>query len=272
LKFRFSKMEGAGNDFVVVDDRCRLFPVHDSEWMARICSRRKGIGSEGLILIQTSTVADFRMRFFNPDGGEAEMCGNGIRCAARFAAEAGFAPADANIETVAGVVMTETRGGTVRVFMPRPSDLRLDQILDLEGGLVRYGFVNTGVPHAVIAVKDLAACDVSGIGRAVRRHPAFSPHGTNVDFIAVTGPAALSIRTYERGVEGETGACGTGIVAAALVAAQGGRVAPPVAVTAAGGDVLTVDFQTRDGLPEHVTLLGPAVRVYEGEIEYPEKK
>jgi len=264
-------MEGAGNDFIVVDDRCSLFPVDDREWIARICSRRKGIGSEGLILIQSSALADFRMRFLNPDGGEVEMCGNGIRCAARFAAEAGFAPPAASIETMAGVITAEVSGSAVRVMMPHPRDLQLDQILDIGEGIIRYGFVNTGVPHAVIVVSDLAGCDVCGVGRAVRRHPVFAPQGTNVDFVAVCGRAALSIRTYERGVEAETGACGTGITAAALVAAQSGKVLAPVQVTAGSGDVLEVDFETRDGLPENVSLLGPAVHVYDGEIEHQEK-
>ena len=263
-------MHGAGNDFIVVDDRTVTFPFRDREWVAAICSRRQGIGSEGVILIQSSAEADFRMRFFNPDGGEAEMCGNGIRCAARFACDAGMAPSSARVETAAGEVRTEVHGEAVRVFMPHPRDLQMDQVLNLDDGLIRYGFVNTGVPHTVITVGDLQSCDVVGIGRAVRRHPVFAPQGTNVNFVQVTGPHALRIRTYERGVEAETGACGTGIVAAALLASQRGAVTPPVEVTVSGGDVLSVDFELREGLPDQVTLFGPAVYVYRGEIEAPE--
>ena len=264
-------MHGAGNDFVVVDDRDLTFPSADTQWTSGLCSRRRGVGSEGLILVQESGSADFRMRFFNPDGGEAELCGNGLRCAARFAFAGGIAPACARVETLAGILRAEVLDNSVRIQMPHPRDLQLDQILDLPRGPVRYGYVNTGVPHTVLTVRDLDTCDVTGLGRTVREHPLFSPEGTNVDFITVTGPHALRIRTYERGVESESGACGTGVVAAALVAARPGGVEPPVAVTTAGGDVLTVAFGVENGQPGPVTLEGPAETVFEGQLTYKEK-
>jgi diaminopimelate epimerase len=264
-------MHGAGNDFIVVDDRSAAFPSGDPACISRLCSRRRGIGSEGLILIQASEAGDFRMRFFNPDGGEAELCGNGLRCAARFACANGLSGAVARVETMAGVLETEVLAETVRIQMPPPRDLLLDQVLNTPSGLVRYGFVNTGVPHAVISVPDLDSCDVAGLGRSVREHPVFAPAGTNVDFITLAGPNALRIRTYERGVEAESGACGTGIVAAALVAARPGGVECPVAVTTAGGDVLTVRFDVLDGQPASVTLEGPAETVFDGQLVYGEK-
>jgi diaminopimelate epimerase len=262
-------MHGAGNDFVLVDDRARRFPAHDAEWIRRIAARRTGIGCEGVILLQPpARGGTFRMRFFNPDGREAGMCGNGARCAARLAMRLGFGDKAVTIETMAGAVGAESAGEAVLLRMPPPSDWRQEAELRLDGRPVRYGFVNTGVPHAVILTADLAACQVAERGAAVRRHPDFAPAGTNVDFACAAGPHALRVRTYERGVEGETGACGTGIVAAALICARAGLVAPPVVVTPASGAELAVDFRlTADGA-EGVTLTGPAEFVFEGELEY----
>ncbi len=261
-------MHGAANDFVLVDDRALTFPSADRKWLASIAARRTGIGCEGIILIQPSGKADFRMRFFNPDGSEVEMCGNGARCVARLASEIGAAPAKMTIDTVAGILKAEVAGSGVRVEMTIPKDWRLDRSLKLGKETIKYGFVNSGVPHAVVEVRDLAACDVQKLGSGIRRHKDFAPAGTNADFISVSGPQSLRIRTYERGVEAETLACGTGVVAAALVAARLGRLSAPVSVQAASGDVLTVDFRlTKEGA-EKVTLLGPAIHVFKGTVEY----
>lgn len=268
MNLSFWKMHGALNDFILFDDRKHVFPVSDRPWIATIASRKRGIGSEGVILIQKSKRADFRMRFFNPDGTEVEMCGNGARCVARLAHEIGAAPASMSIDTVAGLLRAETKGDTVRLFMTEPKDWRLDRILRVRKQSLRYGFVNSGVPHAVVEVKDLDACDVQALGSQVRYHADFAPAGTNANFIKVTGRSSLRIRTYERGVEAETLACGTGIVASALVAALAGRARPPVRVTAASGDVLTVDFRLTKTGATGVTLLGPAVHVFKGTVEY----
>jgi diaminopimelate epimerase len=262
-------MHGAANDFILVDDRNLSFPVTDRAWIAAIAARRTGIGCEGVILIQPSDKAGFRMRFFNPDGSEVEMCGNGARCVARLAHEIGAAPAKMTIDTVAGILSAEALGDQVRLFMTPPKDWRLNRSLTLDGKNVAYGFVNSGVPHAVVEPANLVACDVQKMGSGIRYHTDFAPAGTNANFIQVTGPQSLRIRTYERGVEGETLACGTGIVASALVAARMNRVRPPVRVTAASGDVLTVDFKLAGDTATGVTLLGPATHVFQGTVVYP---
>ncbi len=269
MNINFFKMHGAGNDFLLFDDRALSFPAADAAWLRRIMQRRTGVGSDGVLLIQPSSRADFRMRFFNPDGGEAEMCGNGARCVARLAHELGAAPARMTIETAAGLVRAEALGERVRLGMTDPRDWRMDRMLEAEGRRWAYGFVNTGVPHAVLRVEQLDDLDVERFGSAIRHHPDFQPAGANADFIEVAGPARLRIRTFERGVESETWACGTGIVAAALVAARAGWVRSPVAVVTRGGYELTVAFE---GSGDHlcgVTLDGPAEHVFRGTIAYP---
>lgn len=269
MKIPFWKMHGAANDFVLVDDRSATFPCSDGRWIATVGARRTGVGCEGLILIQPSTKADFRMRFFNPDGSEVEMCGNGARCVARLAHEIGAAPRRMAIDTVAGLLQAEVMGDQVRLRMTPPKDWRLNQQLELNGQAIAYGFVNSGVPHAVVITDRLDEFDVQRVGRGMRYHAAFAPAGTNANFITPTGPRSIRVRTYERGVEAETMACGTGIVASALIAARSGLVTAPVAATAASGDTLTVDFRmTADGADD-VTLLGPAVHVFQGVLEYP---
>ena len=268
MRIGFWKMHGARNDFILVDDRALTFPATDTPWLARLAARRTGGGCEGIILIQPSGKADFRMRFFNPDGTEVEMCGNGARCVARLAHDIGIAPVNMTIDTVAGVLKATAMGDQVCLRMPPPRDWRLRRTLTLAGRKIVYGFVNSGVPHAVIPVKNLRACKVQALGSGIRHHPAFAPKGTNANFVALTGPQSLSVRTYERGVEAETLACGTGIVAAALVMARLGHVKPPVSVRAASGDVLTVDFRLTKSGAGNVTLLGPAVHVFKGTLDY----
>lgn len=267
-KIRFWKMHGAGNDFILVDDRTGKFPAKDQEWIARISNRRTGIGCEGVILIQKSKSADFRMRFFNPDGGEADMCGNGARCLARLAHEIGVAGAGMSIETRAGMLKAEVGGETVRLHMTAPKDWRLDGVLLLGKKRVKYGFVNSGVPHVVVEAADLDAVDVQRTGAAIRYHADFKPAGTNANFISVTGPRSLRVRTYERGVEAETLACGTGIVASALIAGKRGLVKAPVAVSSLSGDILEVDYELTETGARNVTLLGAAVHVFQGTVAY----
>lgn len=264
----FWKMHGASNDFIVVDDRARSFPEQDAAWLRAIMARRTGVGSEGVLLIQPSERADFRMRFFNPDGGEVDMCGNGARCIARLAFELGVAPSPMRFETGAGLVRAEMLGDQVRLGMTVPRDWRLGGELAVDGVVYAYDFVNSGVPHVVVTVDDVRAIDVARVGAAIRYHADFAPKGTNANFIQIMGPDAIAVRTYERGVEAETLACGTGIVAAGLLAGKSGRVAPPVRVTPASGDVLIVDYRLTPEGAEDVTLTGPAVHVFRGELRY----
>lgn len=269
MNIPFWKMHGAANDFILVDDRKGAFPVDDGAWIRAITSRRTGVGAEGVLLIQPSTAGDFRMRFFNPDGGEVDMCGNGARCIARLAHEIGAAPAAMRIETPAGIVRAEARGNDqVQLIMTEPHSWRLHQSIELFGQPFTYHFVNTGVPHVVIEVSDLPGVDVQKLGAAIRYHEAFAPKGTNANFIQRDDRGRLYVRTYERGVEGETLACGTGMVACGLVAGKLGRVQSPVTVIPASGDELRVGYRdTADGATD-VTLLGPAVHVFQGTLGY----
>ena len=259
MKIRFVKMHGAGNDFIMIDDRAGTFPSDDRRRMAAMGARGTGVGCEGIILVQRSDRLDFRMRFFNPDGSEAEMCGNGARCVAAFAREIGAASSDAmRFETLAGDVRAEIVSQSsqlVKVSLPDPKDLRDD-------------FVNSGVPHKIVPVADLAAADVAGEGRRIRYSEEFAPAGTNVDFVAYHAPHDADIRTYERGVEAETGACGTGSVAAAIVGVSQHGMSFPVTIHTAKGYELTIDGEFDGEGFRNVTLTGPAARVYDGEIDW----
>lgn len=260
MKIRFTKMHGAGNDFIMVDDRNQTFPVDNREFIAQISSRRIGIGCDGILLIQPSDRADFRMRFINPDGGEQDMCGNGARCIARLAYDQGVVEKQMVIETGAGLVEAEILNDLVRLVLTDPQDLQLDLACDLEWTV---DFLNTGVPHAVAWVADPQAVDLPLIGRQVREHHLFAPNGTNANFARVEGDGSLSVRTYERGVEAETLACGTGATAVGLLAAQRGWVKLPVAVHCAGGFDLIID-----SVHGKTTLMGGAEYVFQGEVEY----
>ena len=256
MTVRFTKMHGAGNDFILIDDRAETMPT-DRATLAALAARRTGIGCEGVILVQPSSVADFKMRFFNPDGGEAELCGNGARCVAAFACAIGaVAGPGMRFETLAGEVRAEVvDAATVKVWMPTPKDLRDD-------------FVNSGVPHRIVPVADLAAADVAGEGRRIRYSAAFAPAGTNVDFVAYAPPHEAAMRTYERGVEAESGACGTGAVAAAVVGVAQHGMAFPVRVRTTEGYALAVDgTRTADGGFADVTLTGPVKTVFTGAVE-----
>lgn len=268
MKIQFWKMHGARNDFVLVDDRCGNFPAADREFIAHLAARHSGIGAEGVILIQASETAGFRMRFFNPDGGEAEMCGNGARCAARLAFELGVTGKTMTIETVAGQLEAQVLQKGIRLWMTPPSDWLLNASLDLAGRHLTYSFVNTGVPHVVMRTGELRDVDVREVGSAVRHHRQFAPAGTNVNFLEVSPDGELIVRTYERGVEAETLACGTGATACGLIAAKNGWVNLPVKIHVASGDVLTVDGELSSDGARNVTLTGPTEHVFKGEIDY----
>lgn len=264
---RFTKMNGAGNDFILIDNR--LGDVHlDRSQIARLCERHRGIGADGILLVEKpADHAHFRMRYFNADGGEAEMCGNGARCFARFANKLAGAPEKISFETQAGVISAELNGDLVTLQMTRPTDLRLNLRLTVADEDRTVHFINSGVPHVVIPVPTIEHVDVCGEGAGIRHHKMFSPNGTNVNFIEKLDRNKIAIRTYERGVENETLACGTGIVASALIFAATENISGPVQVLARGGDELQVGFETVDGGFRNVTLTGPAEFVFEGTIE-----
>lgn len=268
MKIKFWKMHGAKNDFVLIDDRAGKFPVADRTFIAHIAARHSGVGAEGVILIQKSKTAGFRMRFFNPDGGEADMCGNGARCAARLAFELGAVEKKMTIETAAGQIEAQVMQKGVRLWMTPPSGWELNGSLELAGRSLTYGFVNTGVPHVVMRTGELRDVDVREIGSAVRRHRQFAPAGTNVNFMEISPDGELYVRTYERGVEAETLACGTGVTACGLIAAKNGWVTLPVNIHVASGDVLVVDGELTEDSACGVTLTGPTEHVFKGEVEY----
>lgn len=263
----FWKMSGAGNDFVLIDHRGAFVAARDMAEFARLVCRPKfGVGADGLIFIERSEEADFQWRFFNADGSEAEMCGNGARCAARFAFMQGIAAAHMRFLTRAGLIEASVDETLVTVSLTPATDLVLNRRLQVADRPHVVHSVNTGVPHAVLFVEDLAGTDVRSLGRALRFHEAFGPKGTNVNFVALADDG-LHIRSYERGVEDETFACGTGAVAAALIAVQLGLSSPPVRISTTGGAQLDILFTEKGGdrLPA-LRLRGSAHVIYRGEL------
>jgi diaminopimelate epimerase len=263
----FFKMSGSGNDFIIIDHRVPLLINADlSVLIPKICQRKQSVGADGFILIEPSDRVDFKWRFFNSDGSLAEMCGNGARCAARFAYLNNIAGPEMSFETEAGVIAAAVTGEQVKIQMTDPFDMQLGRQIDLSNDSMVLSVVNTGVPHAVLWVDDLGAAAVVEMGRKIRFHQAFAPAGTNVNFAALQGERLIAIRTYERGVEDETLACGTGAVASALMAAAEKGLASPVHVHTRSGGVLTIYFQ-RDGQEfSQVFLEGDARVVYQGEM------
>ena len=266
----FYKMSGSGNDFILVDNRTNLIEAAVAPELARnLCRRKVSVGADGLILIENDDEADFRWSFFNADGSTAEMCGNGGRCAARLANILGICGPTLSFRTLAGIIRAELSGSRVKLQMTEPRDLRLDLELELNGRSFNTHFVNTGVPPTVFILDGpeiLAQQEVVGQGRKVRYHSQFAPAGTNVNFVAVLGEQALAIRTYERGVEDETLACGTGATAVALIGAAKGMVRPPVDVHTKSGETLTIYFDSDQLLPREVYMEGETTVIYQGRL------
>ena len=263
----FRKMNGAGNDFVVIDNRDGSTALSTAQ-IAALCDRHRGVGADGLLAVEPAEQgADFRMRYYNADGGEAEMCGNGARCFARFANVLSGGDRDRiSFETPAGIIAATFHGSNVRLAMSDPHSLRMYVKIEIQGVMHTVHFVNTGVPHAVVPVEDLSAVTVRETGAALRYHSEFQPKGTNVNFMQVKSPGSIAIRTYERGVEDETLACGTGMVACAIIHSRLSGCSSPVDVLVRGGDTLSVGFDNLGDGWENVTLTGPADIVFEGDI------
>ena len=267
----FTKMAGAGNDFVVIDNRSGR--VSDpAELARRVCTPHLSAGADGLILIETSARATFRMRYWNSDGSVGEFCANGTRCAARFAFVNVIAPKRMTIETGAGITAAEVSdGGQVTLTLPPPYGFRAERPLRVGVRDIRGAFLTVGVPHYVIFLRDdpstalgtgLWSQDIVPLGREIRHHPDLQPAGANVNFVVVRGEHEIDVRTYERGVEAETLACGSGVVASSTVAALFGRVKPPVSVLTRSGIALEVNF-AMDGKEVHdLQLRGDARLIY----------
>jgi diaminopimelate epimerase len=263
----FTKMSGAGNDFIMVDACTKRLELDWPRIALKWCRPKTGIGADGLIVIEPHAECDFAMRIFNADGSEAEMCGNGARCAALFARGLNIAGPSMRFRTGAGVIGARVTGDDAAIAMTEPKDLETGMSIQTPLGDRTVHFVNTGVPHAVVFTEDLDGEPVFEVGRFLRHHGRFAPEGTNVNFVQVSARDTLRVRTYERGVEDETLACGTGAAASAIVAHHLGIAGPPpVKVRARGGD-LTVEFgHGRNGY-FGVWLKGPVQSVFRGEIE-----
>jgi diaminopimelate epimerase len=264
----FYKMSGAGNDFIIIDNRNQIVADKDlSGFIASICRRKMSAGADGLILIEASDKFDFRWRFFNSDGSKAEMCGNGARCAARFAHVIGIAGTTLSFETEAGVLSAQINEDRVKVKMPDPSDLKLAYPLKLSNRSLEISSINTGVPHAVVMVEQVADVDVVTLGREIRLHQTFAPAGTNANFVQRSKGNAIEIRTYERGVEDETLACGTGAIAGAIISASRFKMNSPVDVKTRSGEYLTIYFSAKDGQFDDIYMEGGARIIYSGELQ-----
>ena len=266
-KIAFTKAVATGNDFVIVDNRGGVLGKKPAGFARKICDRKRAVGADGLLLVERSKKADLKMRIFNPDGTEPEMCGNGSRCVALYATAKGIAPKDMDIETLAGVLNARVDGDMVKVKLTDPRDIKWNLCLMIHKCPYRVNFTNTGVPHVIHFVEDLDRVDVKDLGWKIRYHEDFAPAGTNVDFVKIVDKKNIKIRTYERGIEDETLACGTGSVASAIIAAEAEKLDSPITVETRGGEKLKVYFDKIEGEFRNVYLEGRAQLVYEGVIK-----
>ncbi|MBI4368550.1 MAG: diaminopimelate epimerase [Candidatus Omnitrophica bacterium] len=263
---KFHKMVASGNDFLVIDNRKHMIK-NPKRFAEEVCRPHFGVGSDGVLLIEPSRKSDFLMRIINADGSEAEACGNGYRCVGLYAHTLLGLPKAMRVETLSGEVQIDVRQDKIKVKMVQPTEYREKvEISDVNGQTLHGAFVNTGVPHAVIFVEDLETIAVETLGRIIRHHDIYAPRGVNVDFVQWNGKNELSIRTYERGVEKETLACGTGAVAAAVVAHLTDRVEVPVHVKTRSGETLNVYFERANNQVKNVFLEGGARFVFEGRL------
>ena len=260
-------MSGAGNDFILLDNRAGDKTL-SREQVSRLCNRQFGVGADGaILLVPSSGQADWAWQFYNSDGSDAEMCGNGARCFARYIQKVTqWGRPNLTFATVAGIIGAEFQGELVSVDLTAPHSFRLNEKVVTSQGTLEVSSANTGVPHAVVFVPDADKTMVTSLGAELRWHEHFKPKGTNVNFVQVLSPGHIRVRTYERGVEGETLACGTGVTASALIAAKLLGFTSPVRVTVQGGDELQVQFTPNGEGFTGVKLKGPATFVFEGRI------
>jgi len=264
----FTKASGAGNDFVIVDNMDGKVSLPAAALAPALCDRHFGIGADGLLVLEKSARADFLMQYYNADGSYGGMCGNGGRCAARYLFLRGLVPRTHRFEALDHVYEAWVEEKTVRLHMKDPVDLRAGLRLEIPEGIFTGTFVNTGAPHLVVFVEDVDRLKLGSIGPALRNHPAFGAPGTNVSFVAVQAPQVIALRTYERGVEAETLACGTGSIAAAVVSCLEKGVKPPVCVAVRSGEELHVSMKQEGGRPTEIMLEGSARMLFAGECLY----
>ncbi len=257
MKLQFFKYQGTGNDFVIIDNRQLIFPKNNTNLVAHLCDRRFGVGADGLILLENDKMSDFKMVYFNSDGAEGSMCGNGGRCLVAFAHYLGSIGNEAVFNAVDGLHHASVDGDIVNLKM-----MEVDEIHEK----TNYSFLDTGSPHHVQLVKDLDQFDVQKEGKKLR-YGLYGQSGSNINFVEQLNEDTFKVRTYERGVEGETLSCGTGVTAVALAMHKSGKTsAQSIHIKALGGE-LTVSFEAKDGKYTNVFLKGPAVQVFKGEVE-----
>lgn len=264
----FTKAQASGNDFIVIDNKDGSFDKRELDYsdLARdLCRRSFSVGADGILVLESSSKADLRMRIINPDGSEVDMCGNGARCSAFYASQKGWGDS-LKMETGAGIIQASVKGKEVKLRMSDPKDIKLNMNLGVGRNMVMVHSLNSGVPHAVHIVEDLDSYPVVEIGRGIRVHSSFAPEGTNANFVGNIVDNNASIRTYERGVEDETFACGTGTVASAVVLGLLGKVKSPVKMKTRGGEVLTVHFSISGNKVTDVYLQGEAHITFEGKV------
>ena len=254
MTLQFNKYQGAGNDFIIIDNRKTILDPDDSKLINRLCDRRFGIGADGLILISGYRDTDFEMKYFNSDGRIGSMCGNGGRCTAHFALKHGIAGKKQRFMAFDGIHEAEVSGDIVRLQMADVNEYKI---------IAGHYFINTGSPHYIVFTNDIDKIDVNAEGKKLRWSPLFAPGGTNVNFVELKDKG-LYIRTFERGVEEETLACGTGVTASAIASVLNGHFdTGAVSVKARGGD-LKVEFKFSNEKITGVWLTGPATFVFEG--------
>jgi len=271
----FVKMTGAGNDFVLIDNRRGEFTIDWRKFAPSVCNRRYGIGADGLLVLESSTEADFTMLYFNADGSFGGMCGNGGRCASRYVL------LEKKIDRVTFKALdylysAQTQGCHISLTMKDPRALRMNVTIDVLGQAVKLHYVDTGSPHVVLYIDELPeplqseiiTKGIHEIGRAIRLHSEFSPEGANVNFIRILDDHSVSMRTYERGVEEETLACGTGAVACSVIAHMHQGLASPIQVRTRSNETLTVSFSSNAGLLTNITLDGSAMITFRGEFHF----
>jgi diaminopimelate epimerase len=276
IKIPFTKMSGAGNDFVIVDNRREILKENPSAFAQVISERRKGIGSDGVLIIEESSKADFLMKYYNADGSFGGFCGNGGRCVARYAFLYGITSSRPAFEALGHLYHAEVGGDDIKLEMIEPKDEKLGVALQCNGKSLTLHQLNTGAPHVVIFLDenqelgstDLSSVDVQRLGRGIRYDTYFGTEGTNVNFAVANDDGSLTVRTYERGVEGETLACGTGSVACALIANRVKGLASPITVIPKSKEPLTVRFHKEKDSYTEVYLEGNAEIVFSGEIKY----
>ncbi len=256
MTIQFQKYQGTGNDFVMIDDRKMLFPENDLALVKRLCDRKFGIGADGLILIRSHEGFDFEMIYYNSDGTQS-LCGNGSRCAVRFANAEGACGNTPRFLTIEGELSARIENSQVHLRMP-----------DVEG-VKHVGadlFINTGSPHYIRYVSAVEKFDVYNEGRSIRYSGLYGERGTNVNFVETSGQGKIFVRTYERGVENETLSCGTGVTACALAHGLMGHSSPVIVETLGG--TLSVSFRKKDdGSFTDVYLTGPAEKIFQGMID-----